>query len=163
MPRIARNGGDRSGGKLLSSRFQLIILGVCLLGAGCAAPTVWKVEVRSSDGFWIASARTVQNGGFGTAAIDTAVFLKCTRDASPPQQVLGFSCEGPVSRSYVPDNKANAGGTINLTMKWLAPSHLEVTYNGRDGSLNFQVVKYQGIDISVRDLSGETTDTTDWK
>ena len=41
-------------------------------------------------------------------------------------------------------------------MKWATPSHLEVTYDGK-ADLGLQVVKYSGIDISVRDLSGKTT------
>jgi len=128
------------------------IIGLCLLGVGCSASTVWKAEVRSPDGVWIASARTIQNGGFGTASIDTTVYLKSTKDSSPPREVLAFSCKGPVPRPYVLDNTANAGGTIDLTMKWLTPSQLEVTY-GRRPNLYFQVAKMAGIDISVRDLS----------
>jgi hypothetical protein len=68
---------------------------------------------------------------------------------------LAFSCEGPVPRPYVLDNVANVGGTINLRMKWLTPSHLEVTYSGHP-DLYFQAVKVWGIDISVRDVSSET-------
>jgi hypothetical protein len=40
-------------------------------------------------------------------------------------------------------------------MKWLTPTHVEVTYDGR-GNLDFQVVKYGGVAISVRDLSEAT-------
>jgi len=40
-------------------------------------------------------------------------------------------------------------------MKWLNPSHLEVTYDGK-ADLNLQVVKLAGTDISLRDLSKET-------
>jgi len=39
-------------------------------------------------------------------------------------------------------------------MKWATPTHLEVMYDGR-ADLGFQVVKYAGIDISVRDLSSK--------
>jgi hypothetical protein len=153
------NGGRRierdvHGRFAVRNAISFIILGFCLYGTGCAPPTVWNAEVRSPDGHSIAVARTVQNGGFGTASIDTTVYLKSTQFSNPPAQVLGFSCQGPVPRPYVLDNVANAGGTINLTMKWLTSSHLEVTYNGRNGSLDFQVVKIRGIEISVRDLSG---------
>jgi hypothetical protein len=137
----------------------LVILGVCVLGSGCrdnAHPTIWKAEVRSPDGLFLAIARTDQNGGFGSASIDTKVFLK--QASQPPVMVLAFDCEGPAPRAYVLDNKANAGGTINLTMKWVSPSHLEVTYNGH-ATLSFQAVKYAGIAISVRDLSTETINT----
>jgi hypothetical protein len=42
-------------------------------------------------------------------------------------------------------------------MKWLAPAHLEVTYDGGRASIEFQVVKYSGVEISVRDISGGST------
>jgi hypothetical protein len=49
---------------------------------------------------------------------------------------------------------------MNLKMEWVTPTHLEVTYgeSGRPGdhvSLDFQVVKCAGIDISVRHFSSE--------
>lgn len=127
------------------------------MAVGCAPPTVWKAEVRSPDGLWIASAQTIQNGGFASAHIDTMVFLKWTRNSDSPQEVLGFSCLGPVPRPYVLDTAANAGGTIDLTMKWLSSSHLEVTYD-KHPDLYFQVIKIAGVDVSVRDLSGPTND-----
>jgi hypothetical protein len=132
---------------------SLIIIGLCVLGAGCqGVPTIWEAEVRSPDGLWIASARTIQNGGFGSASIDTIVYLKWTKDSKPPQEVLRFACHGPAPRPYVLDNNATAGGTIGLAMKWVTPSHLEVTYD-KHPDLYFQVVKIAGIDISVQDLS----------
>lgn len=134
----------------------LVIIGVSLLPSGCrdnAHPTIWTAEVRSPDGLFLAIARTDQNGGFGSASIDTMVFLK--QASQPPVMVLAFDCEGLARRAYVLDNKANAGGTINLTMQWVAPSQIEVTYNGH-ATLSFQAVKYAGIAISLRDLSTET-------
>jgi hypothetical protein len=67
--------------------------------------------------------------------------------------VLDFDCPGPAPHPYVLDS-ANAGGTIDLRMKWLDPSHLEVTYNGK-AEVNLQVVKFAGVIISLRDLSRE--------
>ncbi len=52
---------------------------------------------------------------------------------------------------------------INLTMKWVSPTHLEVTYDGRAASLEFQAVKFDGVEISVRDLSREPTNPKDSK
>ncbi len=86
-------------------------------------------------------------------AVDTWAVQICAGDV----RVLAFDCHGPVPRPYVLDNVANAGGTINLTMKWVTPSHMDVAYNGRAGDLDFQVVKIAGIDISVQDLSSEPT------
>jgi len=135
----------------------LITIGVFVLGAGCGnAPTIWKAEVRSPDGLWISSVRSVQNGGFGSASIDTVVYLKQTNRSEPPMEVLGLSCRGPAPRPYVLD-EANAAGTINLRMKWVTPSHLEVTYDNHP-DLYFQVAKFGGIDVSALDLSSETTE-----
>jgi hypothetical protein len=124
----------------------------CLLEAGCGARTIWKAEIRSPDGHYVAMARTIQNGGFGNSWIIATVSLQQASIPETRMTVLSFSCNGPVPHPYTLDNKANVGGTINLSMKWLTPTHLEVTYNGHDGTLNFQAVKYQGIHISVREL-----------
>jgi len=128
----------------IRTAISLIIIGVSVLGSGCQdVATIWTAEARSPDGYWLASASTVQHGGPGTAGIITSVYLKRTNVSQSPMEVLGFSCNGPASRP---------GGTINLTMKWVTPSHLEVAYDGHP-DLYFQVVKIGGIDISVRDLS----------
>jgi len=149
--------GSRS---VIRKAFAVVVIGVCALGSGCRnAPTIWKAESRSPDGLWLASADTVQNGGFGSAGIQTNVYLKRTNVSGPAAAVLGFSCDGPAPRPYVLDNNANAGGTINLTMKWITPSHLEVTYDGH-ATIDSQVDKYDGIDISVRNLSSKTTNTS---
>jgi hypothetical protein len=74
-------------------------------------------------------------------------------------EVLAFDCHDPAPRPYVLDN-ANAGGTIDLTMKWVTPSHLQVTYGGR-ADLYFQAVKAFGVNISVQDLSTEPTNGKD--
>jgi hypothetical protein len=84
---------------------SLIIVAVCLLGFGCEYSTVWKAEVRSPDGSWIASARTVQGGGPGTAHLDTIVYLQQINSSGTPfgtpLEVLGFSCENnSVPRPY---------------------------------------------------------------
>jgi hypothetical protein len=147
---------------------SLIILGLCALGSSCVRPslddlTVWKAEVQSPDGRWVARARTIQNGGFGSASIDTLVDLRQSNASKPPTDVLAFNCEGPVPRPYVLDNLANVGGTINLTMKWVAPTHLDATYNGHKGELGFQVNNWDGVDISVRDVSSEPSNGKDSK
>jgi len=141
---------------------SLIVVAVCVLGSGCQGdPTIWKAEVRSPDGLWIASADTMQTGGFGSAGIYTTVYLKRSKDSGPPTEVLEFSCQGPAPRPYVLDN-ANTGGTIDLTMKWVTPSHLDVTYD-KHPDLIFQVVKISGINISVQDLSNGPANGKDSK
>jgi hypothetical protein len=136
--------GLRTGRRRAFPRATLFIaIGVCVLGISCQreGDTTWSAEARSPDGLWIAAARTVENGGFGTGSIQTSVYLKRTNVSTPPETVLSFF------------HDASPGGrTIHLTMNWETPSHLEVTYDGH-ANLGLQVVKYGGIDISVRDLS----------
>jgi hypothetical protein len=71
------------------------------------------------------------------------VYLNWTAGSQPPVQILNLSYEHEVPR-----------GITNVEMKWLTPTRLEVTYKGNP-SIAFQAVKCGGVDISVRDLSGE--------
>jgi hypothetical protein len=136
----------------------LMLLGTWIFGAGCGSSnTIWREDLRSPDGLWVASADAVQNGGFGSASIQTQVHLEKSNGSKPRKEVLGFSCEGPAARPYVLDNIANKGGTIDLEMKWVSPSHLEVTYNGR-ASINLQVPNYDGVEVSLRVPSRGSTD-----
>jgi hypothetical protein len=134
----------------LRKAILFLIVGVCVLGSGCQdVATTWSAEARSPDGLWLATARSQQWGGPGTAYDATVVYLKWIQGSQPPTQVLGFS------HQYA---------TMNLKMEWLTPTHLYVTYgpSARPGdhvSLDFQAIKCGGIEISVRDLSGGTTNT----
>jgi hypothetical protein len=125
--------------------------------SGCkGANAVWKESLPSPDLAWIATAKTVQNGGFGSGGISTTVYLSRARSANATTEVLAFSCDGPIPRPYVLDNVANRGGSIDLKMKWVTPTHLHVTFSGHP-DLYFQAVEFAGIEISVRDMSKETT------
>jgi hypothetical protein len=129
----------------------LVVFGVWLFGVGCKdVATTFSAEARSPDGHWLATARSQQCGGPGTAYDATSVFLQPADGSKPPTQVLGFSHE------YA---------TMNLKMEWITSKHLNVTYGpsakpGDHVSLDFQVVKCGGIEISVRSLPGETTNTS---
>jgi len=129
-----------------------------VFGCAGAAPTVWHEELPSPDGKWIAIAETQQGGGFGTAAILTTISLKGTKISNAPQVVLGFSCDGPVPRPYTLDNIANVGGTVDLKMQWVTPTHLDVTYRGHP-DVYLQTVKLWGTDISLRNLSSDNRAT----
>jgi hypothetical protein len=124
-----------------------IIVGVFALGSGCGPATIWSAEARSPDGLWLASARTLENAGFGTGAYVTDVYLKRTNVSEPQQPILSF-WHDPLLAS------PQSGATINLTMKWTTPTRLEVAYDGH-ADLGFQVVKYANIEISVRDRSSK--------
>lgn len=139
------------GSRAVRKTISLVVLGICCLGASCGnVATTWSAEARSPDGLWLATARSEQVGGGGAAYNGTSVFLKRINSSQPPTQVLGFS---------------HAYATMNLKMEWITPTHLEVSYGpsaraGDHVNLGFQVVKYGGIDISVRDLSSEKTDAS---
>ena len=131
-----------------------------ITGFGCVSKenlTVWDAQVPSPDGRWVASADTVQNGGFGSAYIATSVYLQRAGESRPRVAVLEFSCRGPMPRPYALDNVANAGGSIHLTLKWIDPSHLHVTYDAHP-TIIFQAIRLQDVNISVQELSGGTGD-----
>jgi hypothetical protein len=129
------------------AKLVLLIVGVCALGFGCRdSAVIWSAESRSPDGHWLASASTEQFGGPGAAAVETTVNLK--QDSRSPVEILELSNED-----------AYPTGITNVGMNWLDSSHLELTYKGH-ASVNLQVVKCAGVDISVRDLSSPSTNTS---
>jgi hypothetical protein len=127
----------------------LLFLFFCVLpcisvGFGCrkSVETIWAAaEAKSPDGQWLAKAQTVQRSGFGTDGAVTAVYLQHFSDARSPVQVLSF-----------PQNQNAQTSVIDFKRKWVDGTHLEVSYKEHP-NLDFQVVRYAGIDISVRDLS----------
>jgi hypothetical protein len=120
---------------------------VVSVACGCQdVRTVWSAEVQSPDGNWLATARTEQHSGPGTAGAESSVYLQRVHNSSAPLLILGFL-----------HHEKNLSDTINLTMKWASPSNLEVTYDGRAASLYFQAIKSNGVEISVRDVSGESS------
>lgn len=143
--------------RYLSRSSMLIVL--CVITSSCRRdiPTIWRSELKSPDGAWLAIAHTEQDGGFGSAYIGTFVDLEST-DATvnngKPFTILSFDCPGPAAHAYVLD-PANAGGTIGLQMRWLDPSHLDVTYDGK-ANVILQVAKFSNVSISLRDLSKNT-------
>ena len=139
----------------ISLAFSVIALSFSISGCrGRDVPTIWKAELKSPDGAWVAIAHTEQDGGFGSAYIGTDVDLKSTNGSvnkGKPFNVLDFDCPGPAGHAYVLDD-ANAGGTIDLKMQWLDPSHLQVSYNGK-ATVNLQVAQFAGVSVSLQDLS----------
>lgn len=120
--------------------FRLIVL-MCGVVAGCrGSQTIWSGEARSPNGKMLASARTVAQSGFGTGYIGTIVYLNWTRGSQAPMEILGLS------------DGTEAPGATSVEMKWLDATHLQLSYrNAR--TLDFQAVKCNGVDISVRELS----------
>jgi hypothetical protein len=76
----------------IRTAIALVIIGVCVLGSGCRdTATTWSGEASSPDGHWLATARSQQWGGPGTAYDATTVYLKWNKGSQPPTQVLVFS------------------------------------------------------------------------
>jgi hypothetical protein len=132
-------------GRLYSARKTIlpIVLGLIFSLSGCmrgGSKTTWSAESRSPDGKRVANAFNVAQSGFGTGGGGTDVYLNWTTGSQAKQLILAFS-DGPAD----PDG-------MKVGMNWLTPRHLELTYKGQR-SLDFQAVKCDGVDISVRDLS----------
>ncbi len=122
---------------------SLLVFGLCLLASGCkGSETIWSAEAKSPDGTMVASARTVAQSGFGTGYVGTIVYLSWAKGSQRPMEILGLSDE------------SEAPEATRVGMKWLTPTHLELTYQSPQ-TVYFQAVKYAGIDISVRDLSSK--------
>jgi hypothetical protein len=124
--------------------FVFFCIFLCIgVGFGCrkGVETIWTAEVKSPDGQWLAKAQTDQRSGFGTDGTVTAVYLQPSNGARSPVLILAFS-----------QNQNAQTSLIDLKMKWVDGKHLEVSYKEHP-DLDFQAVKYAGINISVRDLS----------
>jgi len=120
-------------------RMKFLLIAVVLLACfGCREPVTWSTELRSPDGTWTATAKTIEHGGFGTGGVETIVSIKRSNGSGPPERVLAF---------------AEAGPDMDLKMQWEGPSHLLVAYKANPSLLYFQVVKTSGVDISAQNLA----------
>lgn len=137
----------------------LVLIAAVGLLSGCVKKEqlmIWKTAVVSPDGRWVASANTVQNGGFGSADVETTVYLNTRGGREKPYPVVGFNYTGTVPHPYALDN-VNNSGTLRLKLLWDGPSTLVVTYSGT-ASIDLETVKFATIVIAVRHLT-ETTGT----
>src|SRR6516165_4439801 len=120
----------------------LLVFGISLFLSSCkGSETTWSAEVRSPDGKMVASARTVENSGFGTGGGGTTVYLNWTTGSQAPTEIFDLA-DGP-----------RLPGETVVKMKWLTPRHLELTYKGSPKDVGFQAVKWADVDISVKELS----------
>lgn len=136
---IGEHGTRRDRGIRVAMWVATILL--CVSAFGCEdAETIWSTESRSPDGGWVATAKTDQYGGPGTAGIISTVSLRQVKGRQDKIEILQLS--------------QNAS-SIDLKLNWLTSSHLEITFK-QPASIDFQAIKCGGIDISVRDLSSVT-------
>jgi hypothetical protein len=118
---------------------QSILLIVAASSCGRGGETIWSFEARSPDGAWIATARANQYSGPGNAAILTGVYLQRATRSTGAEPVLTFFNDLPPTK-----------GGIEVRLNWLSPSRLQITLS-RKAAVEFQAVRYAGIDISVKD------------
>ena len=125
----------------------LLTLFVVLAICGCkTAEKTWSAEARSPSGEMIATANTFRQSGAGIDGAETVVYLNWTTGSQEPKEILSFH-----------DGPATPGG-MDVGMKWLTPTHLELTYKGAR-PIAFQAALYAGVQISVRDISDGTVNT----
>jgi hypothetical protein len=127
-------------------------LGITFVFLGCLLgchddPTVWKKELRSPDGAWIATARTEQWGGFGSAWVQTTVSLRKTDGTvnhGKPFDIFSYPGGGKVPKTYV---LSDENSDPDLLIAWVAPTHLEIAHSpGIDPDL--EVIRFSNVDIS---------------
>lgn len=136
---------EKSGRPAIRMAICLASVLLCALISGCRdAETIWSTESRSPDGRWVAAAHTDQYGGPGAAGIQSTVSLRQVKGRQDKIEVLQLSQDAT---------------SVDLKLNWLTPSHLEVTYK-QPASIDFQAIKCGGIDVSVRDLSSGTVNSS---
>ena len=116
--------------------------------SGCRNnPTVWKMDVRSPDGAWIATARTDQWGGFGSAWVETVVSIRKmdgTVNRGAPFDILSYPGGGTIPRTYV---LSDENADQNLQIRWTSARHLGVTHHTVIEP-DLMVVRFSDVDIS---------------
>jgi len=116
---------------------------------GCHDPTVWKKDVRSPDGAWVAIARTKQWGGFGSAWIETTVSIQKldgTVNRGKPFDVLSYPSSGPIAKAYV---LSIENADPDLKMTWATPLHLEIAHRTPIDP-DLAVVRFADVTISFK-------------
>ena len=91
--RLGRGAGS-SRGSARGIALSIVLAVICCLLTSCSPSTVWKAELPSPDGRYVAVARTLQQGGPGNNWIVTSVSLEQARIPQTRTEVLSFSCKG---------------------------------------------------------------------
>lgn len=119
----------------------LIIFGFCLWMSGCKnTERTWSAQAKSPDGKYVVTAETLRPGGWGTGApAQTTVDMNYTLGHQSSSEILTF-----VDGSNEPDG-------MNVGIKWVGPTQVELTYKGHP-TIEFQAVKCHGVDISLREM-----------
>jgi hypothetical protein len=113
-----------------------------------------KRDVLAPGGAWVATARTRQEGGFGSAWVETTVSVKRldgSVNGGKPFDVLSYPGGGTISKAYVLSDQ-NADTDLQVT--WSTPTLLQI-YHRSNVNLDLEVVRFANIDISFRQGSSQ--------
>jgi len=122
----------------LHTLLALAFIACATTGCGSATETGWSANEPSPDGMWTARATMENISGPGNNYTAISVYLKRQVDAEPGQRVLLYSQNAIPWRENIPP----------LAMKWLSPTHLQVTFD-QVPTFDAQVNSYAGIETSV--------------
>ena len=135
----------------------LLSLTVASSLVGCRYdPTVSKQDFRSPDGAWVAQARTDQWGGFGSAYVATTVSLvrvDRTYNKGEPFDIFSYPGGGMIPKTYV---LSNDNADRDLHLKWLNPTHLEVTRLSLLEEPTLEVIRFGNVDVTFRLSSAQS-------
>lgn len=130
-------------------KIKLTMLVGFVLLAGCGQnanspsnSTIWSTQAVSPNGKLIASAQTMQTGGFGNASMATIVSLRQPWEKHS-MVVLSFDDN---------DIPSLPVGDTAVGLHWLSNSDLCVTY-GQNVGIIFQAIKALGTSISIEQVA----------
>lgn len=145
---VAKNLNGNSRIAAVFRSILCLIISLCLLTSCKNSERTWFAESKSPDGKIIATAETLEPGGWGTGApAQTDVSINWTSGSQNPTQIFSFN-DGP-----------DEPGGMKIGMNWLSAKHLELTYKGHP-SIEFEAIKWQEVVISTRNISTNARSTT---
>jgi hypothetical protein len=120
------------------ARGAMILMAVTLAACDPPPQMLGGSRAKSPDGQWIADAVTMQFNRGDHSELRTTVYLAPAKDPNTKQTVLVF-----------PNEISKEKGKIDVLLHWPDTGHLEVMLS-RIPVFDTQIVRYAGIDISVR-------------
>ena len=136
---------------MIQRLYRLVVAFIFLASvSGCRHdPTVWRKEFRSPDGAWIATARTEQQGGFGSAWVETIVSIRKadgTVNRGKSFDVFSFPGGGRIPKTYV---LSDENLDPDLRVRWVSPTQLQISHlSAVDPGL--KVVRFADVDVSFQ-------------